>query len=755
LIEAERYDNGGEGIAYHDTTAGNVFNVYRTDDMDVGSIPGGGYHVGFLADGEWAEYTVSVALSGSYLLDFRLASDYAGTTRFHVEQNGVNVSGTQVVNSTGGWHNYVIKTVAVNLTAGTRVLRVSFDLGAWNLDSINVRGQSPWGASPIGLPGRLQAENYDRGGEGLAYHDTTPGNVFNVYRTDDMDVGPIPGGGYHIGFLTNGEWAEYAVNIGQSGPYELRVRYASAFAGTTRFRVLIDGADVSGTQTITSTGGWQTYQTKVVPVTLSAGSNRILRLSFDVGSWNLDFVDVVQVSCVAPQIVQQPASQTVNAGATASFTSTASGTPAPALQWLKNGSPVAGATSSTLTLTNVQSTDAGGYQLRATNSCGQAVSNTATLNVNAPSCAGGPGLMEQTLADVLNGQPPSCNWAVEVNTNFPNTMGGGSYNLPVLAAAIALVAEPVRTGSGGWDMYAWWDTYLKGELGQRGSVWYYGGKELTSGNYQHYNIAAVMAVHYVAWTRGRAVLQDQARTWLRATFALHSMAAVPVKPISIHDRGSNESFAGNYSGPYVALPGMRFSENHWAGINRSLLFARAAGLATNLKGEASYQKAVRTFLEPRWGGSGGNLYGLTTSDQAALRAVVNNHSLSSTVTAMLSGIHPIKPLYFAGWPGVRATAMGGNSNGNTAPTYGMAWFSAPRSAAGNELHVLYPWTRYDPQNPNYRPFRHGPFDGFGAMDLPGRRIYATNAPGSVRHPLSEPVISGLPPGLQSFTFTFN
>ena len=763
-IQAEAYDRGGEGVAYHDTSPGNVFGVFRTDSMDVGAIPGGGYHLGFIKPGEWAEYTISVPRTGDYILDMRLATAYTGLNRFRVLDNGVDVSNTQTLGYTGGWHSYVTKSVPVTLTAGTRVLRLSFEVGEWNLDWINVRGQSPFGATPITFPGRLKAELFDRGGEGLAYHDTTPGNVFNQFRSDDMDVGVRPDGGYHIGNIDTGEWVEYTIDIAQSGSYELRMVYSTAFTGLSTFRVLVDGQVQGGTQSLAGTGDWFAYQIKVIPVTLSAGSGKTLRLAFDTGVWNLAFIDAVMVSCSPPQITQQPISQTVVVGSNVSFSAGASGSPAPSLQWLRNGIPIAGQTSGTLTLSNVQTSAAGSYSLRASNSCGQVTSSAALLTVSPPptppSCAEDPGKLEQALADVLAGRPASCNWVANMKPSFPNSMtNGASYNKPVLAAAIALIVEPIRsTGSKRWNAYTWWDQYLKGELGQRGNNWKYGGQELTSGNYQFYNIAAVMAVHHQANLLNRSGLRAQARAWLRATFAIHAMAATTSKPISIHDRGSNENFGRHYTGPFVALPGMRSSENHWANLNRSILFARAGEFGSNLKAEAPYQKSLRTFLEARWNGPGGSIYGLNSTDRAALRAVVNNGALGSRVTGMLSGIHPIRTLRFAGWPGVRATVMEGNVHHGTAPTYGMAWFSAPRAAAGRELHVLYPWKR-QVKGSKFRPFRHGcpgtGFAGGGVMVLPKRTISATNNGGCSAHPASSPSISGLPPGTPQFSYTLN
>ena len=83
-----------------------------------------------------------------------------------------------------------------------------------------------------------------------------------------------------------------------------------------------------------------------------------------------------------PVITTQPASKTVSIGASATFTAAASGTPAPTFQWQKNGANLAGATKSSLTLTNIQMTDTATYRVVATNSAGSATSNGAVLTVN-------------------------------------------------------------------------------------------------------------------------------------------------------------------------------------------------------------------------------------------------------------------------------------------------------------------------------------------------------------------------------------
>ncbi len=87
---------------------------------------------------------------------------------------------------------------------------------------------------------------------------------------------------------------------------------------------------------------------------------------------------------VAPIVTSPPMSQTVIAGATVTFSVTATGTPAPSYQWRRGGTNLAGATLSTLTLNNVQPGDAGGYSAVVTNSAGSVISEAAILTVIPP-----------------------------------------------------------------------------------------------------------------------------------------------------------------------------------------------------------------------------------------------------------------------------------------------------------------------------------------------------------------------------------
>lgn len=93
------------------------------------------------------------------------------------------------------------------------------------------------------------------------------------------------------------------------------------------------------------------------------------------------------ISATPPSITTQPASQNVDPGTSVTFTVGASGSPAPTYHWEKDGvtltnsGTISGATSTTLTISNVTASDAGSYVAIATNSAGSATSNAATLTI--------------------------------------------------------------------------------------------------------------------------------------------------------------------------------------------------------------------------------------------------------------------------------------------------------------------------------------------------------------------------------------
>jgi hypothetical protein len=292
-IELENYDLGGEGVAYHDTTAGNSSGAYRSDDVDirVTTDSSGGYNLKSVRASEWLNYTVTIAAAGTYTLGFRMASNGPGGT-VHVAIDGSDVSGPIALPDTGGWNTWqTVTTSGVTLPAGTHVLTLVIDangaLGtAADLNWLDVTAAAsasrPFTGTPAALPGTIEAEAYDLGGEGIAYHDTTAGNSSGAYRSDDVDIRVTTdsSGGYNLKSVRASEWLNYTVTVSAAGTYSLDVRIASLGPGGT-IHFTLDGADVTGAIVLPDTGGWNTWQTVTTNgVTLPAGTH-VLTLVID------------------------------------------------------------------------------------------------------------------------------------------------------------------------------------------------------------------------------------------------------------------------------------------------------------------------------------------------------------------------------------------------------------------------------------------------------------------------------------------
>ena len=124
---------------------------------------------------------------------------------------------------------------------------------------------------------------------------------------------------------------------------------------------------------------------------------------------------------VPPTIIIQPVSQTNYVGTTASFTVTATGTLPLNYQWNFNGTNIGGATNATLTLPNVQLTNAGNYVVAITNLYGSTNSQTAVLTVNPPpSCDPAP-------SGIVGWWPGEGNAYDIIGTNNGTLQGGASY----------------------------------------------------------------------------------------------------------------------------------------------------------------------------------------------------------------------------------------------------------------------------------------------------------------------------------------
>ena len=248
------------------------------------------------------QYNVSVTMKNTGTATWSEAQYYRlgavdDSDPFYGPGNRVIITGGQTVPPQQNYTFNFTMTAPTTPALYTTDWRMVHDLVAWFGDTLVKQvqvgaSQTPY-AGVIQLPGTVQAENYDNGGEGVAYHDTTSGNAGGEYRSNDVDIQTTTdsGGGYNAGWTAAGEWLEYTVNAPQTGDYNLKMRVASNTA-VGQYHVEIDGSDITGVRSFPATGGNQTWTTVTVPSRPMAPGQHILRVYLNGGGWNFNKLDV-------------------------------------------------------------------------------------------------------------------------------------------------------------------------------------------------------------------------------------------------------------------------------------------------------------------------------------------------------------------------------------------------------------------------------------------------------------------------------
>ncbi len=156
------------------------------------------------------------------------------------------------------------------------------------------------------IPGTIAAPEFDLGRYGKAYSDAEVAN-YHVstgtytawnngwsFRNDGVDIESSndsdPGSnGFNVGWTSDNEWLQYTVDIDSSAVYSAKFRYA-VLGATSKIRLQVDDADVTGAISLPTTGGYQTWNTFTInDVVLYKGRHRI-KVIFDKGGANFSSI---------------------------------------------------------------------------------------------------------------------------------------------------------------------------------------------------------------------------------------------------------------------------------------------------------------------------------------------------------------------------------------------------------------------------------------------------------------------------------
>lgn len=326
MVQAEDFSN------YQDSTLGNTGGAYHPNenvDIEPTADSGGGFNLGWITQGEWLDYPVNLT-AGTYDLRVRVASN-TNTGKYTLLLDNSPI-GTSAVGNTGGWQNWITQTltrVTIN-SSGTHQVRFRADGGDFNfnwfefvavdnsssssissstnslsstssvsssssskasLSSNSISSASSFSSvssSSNSLPAvnlLVQAEDY------ADYLDLSTGNTGGAYRPNDnvdIEATSDTGGGFNVGWISQGEWLEYNVTLA-AGTYKLNTRVASN-TNSGKYTLLLDNL-VVGSASVSSTGGWQTWVTQTAGIiTLQTPGTHKLRLMADGSDFNLNWI---------------------------------------------------------------------------------------------------------------------------------------------------------------------------------------------------------------------------------------------------------------------------------------------------------------------------------------------------------------------------------------------------------------------------------------------------------------------------------
>jgi len=156
----------------------------------------------------------------------------------------------------------------------------------------------------ITIPGTFQAEDFDKGGDGLTFHDSDATNEGDSnYRSDGEGVDFVKGnGGVVIGYTAANEWLEYSVNATVTGQYACEATVSSGTTGSGFTLALVENGKVTSLCKIdvpqTGNSSWDTYKTVTANISkeITEGEH-ILRITINGANCN---IDKITMKCTQP-----------------------------------------------------------------------------------------------------------------------------------------------------------------------------------------------------------------------------------------------------------------------------------------------------------------------------------------------------------------------------------------------------------------------------------------------------------------------
>lgn len=376
-----------------------------------------------VAVGEWTGFTVMAAGEGP--LSYQWKKD-----------------GVDIPNATSASYTFYPTTTS---SAGGYSVVITNRNGSTTSSVATLTVSSP-SAAPI-ISGQPTSQTYTSGSSYLYVSvgvlNPVDGQTYQWYK-DDVAISGATGSSYSSGStVTTASGGRYKVkvtnSVGSTMSAEAVITVINRSTGPTfttqpSNQTAYTGGSVTFTATATGNSTisyqWRKNGTAISGATSSsltlnnlqssdAGNYSVLASNAD-GSTASAIAQLTVAASIPPSITSQPTSQVGGKGGSASFSVSATGTPAPTYQWKKNGADISGATSSTLSWSSLATADGGNYSVVVTNSGGSVTSNVVSLTVYD----------QQPYAPTITNQPQSRAYALGESVTL--TVGAGGLPTPTI-----------------------------------------------------------------------------------------------------------------------------------------------------------------------------------------------------------------------------------------------------------------------------------------------------------------------------------
>src|SRR5882757_5598606 len=162
---------------------------------------------------------------------------------------------------------------------------------------------APMGAAlaATAIPGTIEAEWFDSGGEGPGYHELTPTNTGGKYRPNEgVDIrDDVNHQSFIVTNFETGEWLAYTIDVAASGYYGWGLRASSAFAGSSYYLVL-DGKNVTGPVAVPNTGNWDVFRWVAAPNVWLSQGRHVLKVVSARQYFDLDLIVIFALPAPPP-----------------------------------------------------------------------------------------------------------------------------------------------------------------------------------------------------------------------------------------------------------------------------------------------------------------------------------------------------------------------------------------------------------------------------------------------------------------------